>query len=141
MTAEAGHDPSSYIDQQGALHLGNSKVWDSGEVDVTATFGGVGAAVGAVGASYRLARGKLTTATAVDTVVTGLTTVVAIVATLQSNPIDDPQWVSATIGNQAGAPAAGSVIIKTWQNTSGSDPSPLAASTFSKIINWLAVGT
>jgi hypothetical protein len=60
---------------------------------------------------------------------------------LDSDPIDNPDWVSATIGDQAGSPAAGSIIIKTWQNTSGSDPTPTAATTFGKKVNWIAIGT
>ena len=89
----------------------------------------------------KMARGQLTTVTAADTVVTGLASVVAVVATLDSDPVDNPEWVSATIGDQAGAPAAGSVIIKTWQNTSGTDPSPIAATTFGKKVNWIAIGS
>lgn len=89
----------------------------------------------------KIARGQLTTVTATDTVVTGLNTVVAVVACLDDNPGDNPMLVSATIGDQAGAPAAGSIIIKTWQNTTGTDPTPLAATTFSKKVNWIAIGT
>ena len=47
----------------------------------------------------------------------------------------------AQIGDQAGAPAAGSIIIKTWQNTGGADPTPAAATTFGKKVNWIAIGT
>lgn len=93
------------------------------------------------GQAYRIARGVLTTATASDTVVTGLNTVVAVMATLASDPVDDPMLVTATIGDQAGTPAAGSVLIKTWKNTGGTDPTPAAASTFSKLVNWVAIGT
>lgn len=107
-------------------------------VDQTAA---LASAPAAVAAGYKIARGQLTTVTATDTVVTGLATVVAVVACLDSDPVDDPEWVTATIGDQAGTPAAGSVIIKTWKNTSGSDPTPVAASTFSKKVNWIAVGT
>ena len=88
----------------------------------------------------KVAAGQLTTVSAADTVVTGLATVVAVVASLDDNPGDNPEWVSATIGDQAGAPAAGSIIIKTWQNTSGTDPTPVAATTFSKKVNWIAFG-
>jgi len=88
----------------------------------------------------KLVAGQLTTVTAADTVITGLATVVAVVATLDSDPIDNPEWVTATIGDQAGSPAAGSVIIKTWQNTGGTDPTPAAATTFGKKVNWLAIG-
>lgn len=97
--------------------------------------------VNGVAGGYKIARGQLTTVTAADTVVTGLATVVSVVACLDSDPTDDPEWVSATIGDQAGSPAAGSVIIKTWKNTGGTDPTPVAATTFSKKVNWIAVGT
>lgn len=73
--------------------------------------------------------------------VTGLTTVVSVVATLDSDPVDDPFMVTASIGDQAGTPAAGSVLIKTWKNTGGTDPTPAAATTFSKKVNWIAIGT
>jgi hypothetical protein len=48
--------------------------------------------------------------------------------------------VSASIGDQAGTPAAGSFLLKTWKNTGGTDPTPAAASTFSKKVNWIAYG-
>ena len=85
--------------------------------------------------------GQLTTVTASDTVVTGLNTVTAVVASFDDNPGDNPMLVSATFGDQAGTPAAGSIIIKTWQNPTGTDPTPIAATTFSKKVNWIAYGT
>lgn len=93
-----------------------------------------------VAAGYKIARGQQTTVAAVDTVVTGLTTVVAVVASYDDDPGDANLLVSATIGNQAGAPAAGSIIIKTWK-TDGVDPTPVAATAFGKKVNWIAVGT
>lgn len=95
----------------------------------------------AVAAGYKIARGVHTTVAASDTVATGLATVVAVVVSLGSDPVDDPFMVTATIGDQAGSPAAGSVLIKSWRNTSGTDPTPLAATTFSKAVNWIAIGT
>ena len=88
----------------------------------------------------RTARGQHTTVTASDTVITGLTKVVAVVASLDSDPADDPMLASASIGDQAGAPASGSILIKTWKNTGGTDPTPVAATTFAKKVNWIAVG-
>jgi hypothetical protein len=93
------------------------------------------------GAPLKIARGQLTTVTAADTVVTGLATVAAVVASLESDPTDNPFMVTAQIGDQAGAPAAGSIIIKSWQNTTGTDPTPAAATTFGKKVNWIAIGT
>ena len=92
-------------------------------------------------AGYKLARGVHTTVAAVDTVVTGLATVVAVVATLESDPVLDPLLVTASIGNQAGAPAAGSVYIKSWKATAANDVNPAAATTFTKKVNWIAIGT
>lgn len=89
----------------------------------------------------RVASGQHTTVAASDTVVTGLAAVVAVVAVLDSDPGDDPMLVSASIGDQAGTPAAGSILIKTWKNTGGTDPTPAAASTFSKKVNWIAIGS
>jgi len=106
--------------------------------DVTAS---LATAPAAVAAGYKIARGQAVTASAADTIATGLATVVAVMASLDSDPVDDPFMASATIGDQAGSPAAGSIIIKTWKNTGGTDPTPLAATTFSKKVNWVAIGT
>jgi predicted RecA/RadA family phage recombinase len=92
------------------------------------------------GGGIRQVSGQATTVTAADTIVTGLTTVLGAVASLDSDPGDDPMLASVTIGDQAGAPAAGSIILKTWKNTGGTDPTPVAATTFSKKVNWLAWG-
>jgi len=90
-----------------------------------------------------IAYGQLTTASASDTVVTGLSRVFAIVATLQDDPIDTCSLASGSIGDQAGTPAAGSVLIKTWKPTTGGasgNPTLVAASAFSKKVSWWAVG-
>jgi hypothetical protein len=94
-----------------------------------------------LGGGLRVAMGQQTTVAAADTVVTGLNTVLSAVACLESDLGDDPEWVSCQIGDQAGAPAAGSIIIKTWKNTGGTDPTPVAATTFTKKVNWFAMGT
>lgn len=88
----------------------------------------------------RYVGGQVTTATASDTVVTGLATVVACGAGLDDSPIDDPMLATASLGDQAGAPAAGSILVKTWKNTGGTDPTPAAATNFSKKVNWWALG-
>jgi hypothetical protein len=92
------------------------------------------------GVPLKIARGQFNTVTAADTVVTGLSTVAAVVASLESDPTDNPFMATAQIGDQAAAPAAGSIIIKTWQNTGGADPTPAAATTFGKKVNWIAIG-
>lgn len=90
---------------------------------------------------YKIARGQATTVAASDTIVTGLNTVVAVVAVLDDDPVAGCQDVTASIGNQAGAPAAGSFLLKTWKSTATADTALIAATTFGKKVNWIAVGT
>jgi len=105
-----------------------------------ATLAANGALTVATVNGVKFARGQHTTVAASDTVATGLATVVSVVAVLDDDPGDDPLFVTASIGDQAGAPAAGSVLIKSWA-TNGTDPTPIAASTFTKKVNWIAIGT
>jgi len=98
-------------------------------------------AIVGVGAGYKIARGQHATVAASDTVVTGLTTVVAAVAVLDDDPTVDPLFVTCSIGDQAGAPAAGSILIKSWKPTANNDVTPIAATTFTKNVNWIAIGT
>lgn len=105
----------------------------------TGALGGV--VIAPSNATYKVARGLHTTVAAADTVVTGLATVVAVVASMDSDPSDNVYTVSATIGDQAGTPAAGSIIIKSWAGASASDYTPTAAGTFSKLVSWIAIGT
>lgn len=94
---------------------------------------------GAAG-GYKLARG-VATITGSGTVVTGLATVVSIVATLAADAsLTNGIAVTASIGDQAGAPAAGSVNIKVWKSTGSGDVTPIA-STAAVGVNWIAVGT
>lgn len=96
---------------------------------------------GPSGTGFKIAAGVATTATASDTIVTGLATVRAVFVCMADDPGDDPIMASATIGDQNGSPAAGSFTLKTWKDTSGTDPTPQAAGTFSKKVNWIAIGT
>lgn len=95
----------------------------------------------AFGAGYKVARGVHDTVAAVDTLATGLATVVAAVVTLASNPTMDPITVTADVGDQAGAPAAGSIYIKSWKPTAANNCELIAATTFAKKVNWVAIGT
>jgi len=134
MATEAGHDANRiYVDHLGSLHLNGASLWNAAEEDIKNAPSGVAA-------GYKIARGVHTTVAASDTVVTGLTTVVSIVASLGTDQADATMAVTASVGDQAGTPAAGSVIIKTWR-TDGADPTPLAANAFTKLVNWIAVGT
>jgi len=89
----------------------------------------------------RLVGGQATTVTASDTIVTGLTTVIAAGASLDSAPVVTCTFASASIGDQAGTPAAGSILLQTWMPTNSSTTTPIAATTFSKKANWWAFGT
>lgn len=111
-------------------------------VDKTAALAGVVAnPLAGTSAGKKFVAGQISTVTAADTIVTGLTTVIACGATLDSDPGDDPMLASATIGDQNGTPAAGSIVVKTWKNTGGTDPTPQAATTFAKKVNWWAYGS
>lgn len=113
----------------------------SGEVIATIATGATvpNKAVVGVAASYKLARG-VASITGSGDVVTGLSTVVAITATLRDDAALTGDAVTATIGDQAGAPAAGSVTLKVWMPTGSGDCTPTAALT-AKSVNWIAVGT
>lgn len=99
-----------------------------------------GGEVVGIGAQMKVVRGQHTTVAASDTVVTGLATVVAVVAQLDDDPVDGAMHVTASIGDQLGTPAAGSILIKTWKSTDA-DATLIAATTFTKKVNWIAIGT
>jgi len=93
------------------------------------------------GPGFSVAWGQHETVAAVDTVVTGLSLVVGAWAVLEDDPGLDPLLVQASIGDQAGAPAAGSILVKSWKATAANDVTPIAATTFAKKVRWLAIGT
>lgn len=103
--------------------------------------GGAGTAVAGVAAGYKVARGQTTTVAASDTIVTGLATVVSAVANLEDAPVIGCDRAQAVIGDQAGTPAAGSILVKTFKPTATGDATPIAATTFTKKVNWIAIGT
>jgi hypothetical protein len=98
-------------------------------------------ALNADGGNFAVRFGQHTTVAAADTVaITGLASVAGIVVQLDDDPVDGVMHVTATIGDQAGTPAAGSVIIKGWKSTDA-DATLIAATTFAKKVNYLAWGT
>lgn len=104
---------------------------------------GLSTAVSGVAAGYKVARGVHVQVGASDTVVTGLATVVAVVASFRDGPTVKQLFVEASEGDQAGTPAAGSILIKTFKPTAVNDVTPIAASDFSENlkIGWVAIGT
>lgn len=98
---------------------------------------GANLAVSGIAAGYKIARGQAAAVTGSSTVATGLTTVVAAVANMDDDPVVDPEFATASIGDQAGSPAAGSIILKTWKTLGGTP----VAGTVAKKVNWIAIGT
>ena len=83
---------------------------------------------------YNFDRGEHTTVTASDTVQTGLTDVLFAFATLESDPIAAADQVTVVPA------ASGQITIKTWKPTATADTAPVAATTFSRVVNWFAIG-
>lgn len=131
-----GSNEATAVDMSGDATIDNA-----GAVTV-ATVGGEEVAL-AVAAGYKVARGVHTQVAASDTVVTGLTTVVAVVASFQSAPTVKQLFVAADVGDQAGSPDAGSILIKSYKPTAVNDCTPTAATDFTDdiVFGWVAVGT
>jgi len=98
------------------------------------------AAVAGVAGGYKIARGVITPTDGTDTVVTGLTTVVAAVANLVATPTLTHMWSDATIGNQSGAPAAGSIRVVNRKPTTSGNVAPVDATTPWVDVAWIAIG-
>jgi hypothetical protein len=90
--------------------------------------------------NLKVVSGQHTTVAASDTIVTGLRKVLYAVASLEDVPVLTADRAQATVGDQAGTPAAGSILIKTFKPTTNLDTTPIAATTFGKKVNWVAVG-
>lgn len=87
----------------------------------------------------KIAYGMHTTVAASDTVNTGLKRVLGAVAQLSGDPVDGAMHVTASKGNQAGAPAAGSILIKSWKSLDA-DATLIAGTSFSLAVEWIAIG-
>jgi hypothetical protein len=96
-----------------------------------------------VAGGYKVARGVHTQVAASDTIVTGLATVVAVAVGFGGAPTVKQLFCSGEIGDQAGTPAAGSVLIKTYKPTAVNDVTPTAATDFTDNVKiaWVAIGT
>ena len=95
----------------------------------------------ALDSDFAVAFGQHTTIDADDTIVTGLATVDQVVVQLEADPTLTCDRVTGVIGDQAGAPAAGSIQIKSWMPTDLTLTTPIAATSFAKLVNWIAIGT
>jgi hypothetical protein len=90
--------------------------------------------------NLKFALGQTTTATASDDIATGLQKVLYAVATLEDAPVVGCDRAQASVGDQVNTPAAGKISLKTFKPTAVGDATPIAATTFGKKINWIAVG-
>lgn len=97
--------------------------------------------VDGIAAGYKLARGVATPTGGSDTVASGLATVVAVATALEDEPTLTHMWSQADIGDQAGAPAAGSFILTSSKPTGAGDVTPIASTTPFSPVNWVAIGT
>lgn len=80
--------------------------------------------------------GTHVTVTAADTItIVGLRVVLGILVSLETDPADNGFLVSA-VPSSDGTQA----VIKSWQNTTGTDPTPLAAAVFGKRVSYAAWG-
>lgn len=131
-------DGTTAIPSGGSLDIESGAALKIAGTDKTST---LSAAVSGVAAGYKIARGTLTPDASSKTVATGLSTVVAVVASLKGDPTINMNRVSASIGDQAGSPAAGSIIIKSWKPTATNDATPTAATGSWVAVDWIAIGT
>lgn len=83
--------------------------------------------------SLRIASGIHTTVAASDEITTGLSTILAVGLAIGSSPTDDLTQATYT-------KSGGTLTIETWKNTSGTDPTPAAATSFGATVSWIAVG-
>lgn len=131
----------------GALASGKILVGSAGNLATARTMSGDGTlsntgvlAVLSIG-GYKIRRGVHTQVAASDTVVTGLTTVVAIISTPQTRTVKQ-LFFNASIGDQAGTPAAGSVLLSSQKPTATGNVTPVDATDFTDniAVNWVAIG-
>ncbi len=93
------------------------------------------AVVEGAASGYKVARGESSVSGTAD-VDTGLSTVVAVVASLGEDPVvGEGMWVTAAIGA-----TAGHIDLKVWKPTANNDCTPVAGSA-AKEVDWIAIGT
>lgn len=96
--------------------------------------------LGVVG-GYRIAHGVATIGAASGDFATGLATVTNVIVSMVGDPSMTHMFSTGTVGNQTGAPAAGSIRIKSWKPTAVGDVTPIAATGPFGNVAWIAIGT
>lgn len=143
----AGTVEASKLVQVGAnknvdvLAVADLKLGSGAGTSVTKTAAQINGLVEGVAGGYKVAYGTATIGSASDTIVTGLATVVSATCSLAGDPTMNHAWSNATIGNQTGSPAAGSIIIKSWKPTAAGDVTPIPAASVFANVSWIAFGT
>lgn len=98
---------------------------------------GQSAATSDVTPGVRLVAGQATTTSATDGVVTGLGVISGVTVSMETDPTPLCQHFTAVVAGQT----AGSFLLKGWKAASSVLTSEIAATSFGKVVNWLAVGT
>lgn len=107
---------------------------------VTKTFSDINNLVAGVAGGYKVAYGTKAVGAASEDVVTGLTTVLGVTCSLVGDPSMTHMFSIATVGNQTGQPAAGSIRIKSFKPTAADNVAPIAADTVFANVAWIAFG-
>lgn len=110
------------------------------DVEVTATAAQLNAAgsnevanpVVGTAAGFKIARG-VSSITGSGVVASGLTTIVAVVATLKDDPSLNAHLASATF-------TGANITLKVWKPTASGDCTPIASTTATNV-EWVAIGT
>ena len=68
-------------------------------------------------------------------------TLVAAVAVARTAPTLTHMFTSVDLGDQAGTPAAGSIIVRSQKPTAANDVTPIDATTPWRVVDWIAIGT
>ena len=84
--------------------------------------------------NLKIAFGQHTTVTANDAIVSGLKNIVRVVVIAEDDPVAGAQHYTAVPGT------SGNFNVKGWKATATADTALIAATTFSKKVNWVAFG-
>ena len=123
----------------------NYKVVSESELNVldglTVTTAKINLLTQGVASGYKIARGVATIGAASVDVVSGLASVVGVVVSLVGDPSLTHMYSTCTVGDQAGAPASGSIRIKSWKPTAVGDVTPVVSTSPFANVSWIAIGT
>ena len=128
---------SADVESGGEIDVESGGALKVAGVDVTAS---LATAVAGVALGYKIARGVVTPTSASHTVITGLATVVVAVAVAKAVTLTHFS-TGADIGDQAGTPAAGSILVVSSKPTGTGDVTPIASTTPWTEVHWVAIGT